>query len=187
MPLILGIVASGNYPRVTNSYESISTVTVGAGGSSSITFSSIPSTYKHLQIRALVRATHAVTNGAWFAQYNSDTGSNYYSYHLLYGNGSSAGAVAGGTGTSMLWGDYVGANGAASTFGVAVVDVLDYQNTNKYKTSRGLYGFDLNGSGTIALASNLWMNTNAISSITLTPSSNNFAQYSQFALYGIKG
>lgn len=32
-------------------YDSIATTTVGAGGAASITFSSIPSTYQHLQIR----------------------------------------------------------------------------------------------------------------------------------------
>jgi hypothetical protein len=49
---ILGIIASaitGNL--VTTSYESIETVTVGSGGSATVTFSSIPATYTHLQIK----------------------------------------------------------------------------------------------------------------------------------------
>ena len=54
----------------TNSYESIQTVTVGSGGQSTISFTSIPSTYKHLQIRMLARATGASTVG--LIRFNSD-------------------------------------------------------------------------------------------------------------------
>ena len=183
--VISAVLGTAGAPAVGD-YESIQTMTVGAGGQASITFSSIPSTYTHLQIRMLSRGTAAVSNAAYFARFNGDTGSNYYIYHLLYGNGTSAAAIAGGGGTNMLWGNYTGSSAAANTFGLSITDILDYRNTNKYKTCRGLYGFDLNGSGTIALASNLWMSTADITSITLTPSTDNFAQYTQAALYGVK-
>ena len=76
----------------------------------------------------------------------------------------------------------------ANSFGAYVVDVLDYANTNKYKTVRTLGGKDLNGSGQEGLYSNLWKNTNAITDITLkVVGGSNFVQYSHFALYGIKG
>jgi hypothetical protein len=81
----------------------------------------------------------------------------------------------------------VNANFTANVFNGYVVDVLDYANTNKYKTVRALQGFDSNGDGRIYLGSNLWKNTNAVTSITLTAFSGNFVQYSHFALYGIKG
>jgi hypothetical protein len=69
-----------------------------------------------------------------------------------------------------------------------VVDILDYANTNKYKTTRNLMGFDYNGSGTIRSISGLWMSTSAINSITLTTgTSSNWQGDTQFALYGIKG
>jgi hypothetical protein len=35
--------------------------------------------------------------------------------------------------------------------------------------------------------SSLWMSTSAITSIKLYPNTGNWAQYSHFALYGIKG
>jgi hypothetical protein len=175
---------------VTSSYESIATVTVGSGGSSSISFSSIPSTFKHLQIRYLARSTVAnVADGYVSIRFNGDTtNGNYYFYHFLDGNGSSAAAAAGGTNTISYGGVCAGNNATASVFGGGVIDVLDYQNTNKYKVTRGLGGIDNNGSGVIRLASGNWFNTSAINEITIGANAfgNSFTQYSQFALYGIK-
>jgi hypothetical protein len=185
---ILGIWASQNYPRITSSYESIATVTVGSGGTSTITFSSIPSTYKHLQIRY---SGHLEGNANDYAslwmQFNSDTGANY-SYHRLYGTGSAASSDAATSQTRALT-TWIPDNATQSlSYGASVIDILDYQNTNKYKTIRDLGGFDLNGSGIVALFSGLWMSTSAISSISLVSSqSQDFAEYSKFALYGIKG
>jgi hypothetical protein len=161
----------------TTSYESIASSVVGGAGSSTITFSSIPSTYKHLQIRCAVLTTAGGIN----IQYNSDTGSNY-TYHQLYGTGTSALANAGTAQTA----GFIGYNNAAGSNPTAIVcDVLDYQNTNKYKTHRSLAGTDVNGSGgTLTFFSGLWLNTAAISSIDIKGT---FAQYSSFALYGIKG
>jgi hypothetical protein len=180
MSPILGIMASSisGSKAVTNSYESIATVTVGSGGSSSISFSSIPSTYKHLQIRATI--FNSATGGINI-QYNADTAANY-TYHQLYGTGTSALANA-GTAQNSGYIAYNNASGAYPT--VAVVDILDYQNTNKYKTHRSLAGVDVNGSGgALTFFSGLWLNTAAISSLNIIGT---FTQYSSFALYGVKG
>ena len=184
---ILGITASQNYPRVTNSYESIATVTVGSGGSSTVTFSSIPSTYQHLQIRGLVRDNRSAALNNITFQVNSDTGANY-TQHALYGDGSSVGAF-GNASTNLTYGGLIpSASTTASVFGVTVIDILDYANTNKYKTFRVLSGFDANGSGGVRLYSGLWMSTSAMTSITFdSETSGDFVQYSSFALYGIKG
>jgi hypothetical protein len=164
----------------TTSYESIATA-AGTGASASITFSSIPSTYKHLQIRAIART--ASGTGA-FLQYNSDTGTNY-TRHYVEGNGT---AASSGSGTSTTKIDYIQAVSNANINGVNIVDILDYTNTNKYKTTRILQGYDANGTGNIGLGSGLWMSTSAISTITITTSNGaNFATTTQFALYGIKG
>jgi hypothetical protein len=178
---ILGIIASQNYPRITNSYESIATVSVGAGGASSIEFTSIPSTYKHLQVRGIARRSSGSTNT--IVNFNSDTGSNY-STHYLLGNGSSASAGA----ESSVNRFYLDILTASSTsYSASVMDILDYSSTTKYKTARTLAGIDLNGSGTVWLVSGLWRNTAAISSIKLfLESSASFEQYSTFALYGIR-
>jgi hypothetical protein len=170
----------------TNSYESIATVTVGAGGQSSISFSSIPSTFKHLQIRAMARTTNTGVDNYGSIIFNGDTAANY-TYHDLQGNGSTASATGLASQNANYLQRYAGAGAAASIFGVSVTDILDYQNTNKYKTIRNLGGDDRNGAGFIYLTSGAWLSTSAVTSITITPEANNWAQYSSFALYGIKG
>jgi hypothetical protein len=165
---------------VTNSYESIQTFTIGSGGATDITFSSIPSTYKHLQIRGLV--TYAASANAVCLFANADTGSNY-AWHQLYGTGSAAGASA-STSTNISNIAVVPSSGYPAAF---VADVLDYSSSSKYKTYRTLSGYDANGSGILALRSTLWMNTAAITSLTVKFDAGTLAQYSSFALYGIKG
>jgi len=176
-----GLFSDAGAPASTNSFESIQTVTVGVGGQSSISFSSIPSTYKHLQIRAL--ASSATAGGfTTIFRYNSDSSANY-SFHRVEGDGSSAAAAAGTSRTSGVVNYTTSTNWAAS-----VIDILDYTSTSKAKTTRVLTGNDNNGSGYVGLYSGGWYKTpEAITSIVLSIESGlNFAQYSSFALYGIK-
>jgi hypothetical protein len=170
---------------VTNSYESISTATVGSGGQASISFSSIPSTYKHLQIRGIARTSAG--GESIRLRFNSDTASNYAN-HELYGTGSGSGAAYGEANVTSAFADYFAPSTAGSnTFGVGIIDILDYSNTNKFKTVRTLSGYDNNGSGAIVLNSNLWRSTSAIDTVLLYFGGGNLTQYSSFALYGIKG
>lgn len=180
---ILGIIASQNYPRVTNSYESIMTATVSTAVGY-VEFTSIPSTFTHLQIRAIADTTAGDVSIK--AQFNSDTGANY-SWHTMYADGGGS-----------VYSDYSGVSSSAYTsfarggngsgvFSVSVIDILDYKNTNKYKTVKSFTGKDNNGSGIMWLSSGSWRNTNAITSITITPESGNLKTYTTFALYGIKG
>ena len=188
MSPILGIYASQITGKLsTTDYESIATVTVGSGGSSTITFSSIPSTYSHLQIRGIARTDRsAAKQDAARIRFNSDTGSNY-TLHYLLGDGISATSGGSSSITYTFSDGFTCAGVASSIFGVAVIDILDYKNTNKYKTMRSLSAWDDNGDGRIWLESGVWMNTSAISTITFTPNAgSNFVQYSSFALYGIK-
>ena len=177
---IAGMLAGGVAPT---DYESIQTVTVGAGGAASISFTSIPSTYSHLQIRGIVKS--GTGDNSLRMEINSDTGSNY-TRHLLYGDGSTAGA-SGGTGFSSLT---IGNNGyttTSGTFCVYVMDLLDYANTNKYKTNRSFWGIDNNGAGQVSLYSGLWLNTAAVTALNIkSAGGETLQQYSSFALYGIK-
>jgi hypothetical protein len=183
---ILGIIASQNYTRITGSYESIATVTVGAGGATA-SFTSIPQTYKHLQLRFIARDTYnsggGQTDSNMYMKFNGSSSS--YRNHSVYGTGSSAGA---GTSTDPIAGRITGLNSTSGVFGVGVVDILDYTSTSKNKTVRSLSGHDQNGSGLIFLFSELWYATPAaITQIDLTTGNGtNFAQYSHFALYGIR-
>lgn len=190
MSPIPGIVASqiSGHLASPTSYESISTVTVGAGGSSSVSFTSIPSTYKHLQIRWIARSTAAAsTDYIYPMRFNSDSGSNYSS-HYINANGSAVAASGNANQTGFnFYGDWPAASATSGLFGVAVMDILDYADTNKYKTVRTLAGFDANGSGQVFFNSSSWRSTSAISSFSLAFNGGNVAQYSSFALYGIKG
>ena len=173
----------------TTSFESIATVTVGSGGAANVEFTSIGTDWTHLQIRGILRSNFG--SSGWEElkiQFNSDTGSNY-AWHYLSGNGSTASAVSGSSASGIRTISCFPSSGVtASVFGVSVIDILDYRNTNKYKTVRFLGGGDANGSGYVGLSSGLWQNTNAITSIKLTnwAGAYDFVQYSHFALYGIK-
>ena len=186
-PLIGIIASSGGVAAATSAYESIATTTVGGGGASSVTFSSIPATYTHLQIRGIGRAANAATDENFILQFNGDTGANY-SLHNVYGTGAAVGANSAVSYTASYFARVSGANSGANIFGVVVSDILDYANTNKYKTLRSLSGHDQNGSGYITLMSGSWRSTSAVTSVTIkNESGSNISQYSSFALYGIKG
>lgn len=179
MSPILGIWASAQQSALNNSsYESIATVTVGAGGASDVTFSSIPSTYTHLQIRGISRQSS--TNNLRL-EFNADS-SAIYCTHLLDGNGTTVTSYPYTGQTSNF---LANSASAANTFAGVVVDILDYANTNKNKTLRTLTGWDANGSGNIGFYSGLWPNTSAVTTIRLWAVAT-FQQYSTFALYGIK-
>lgn len=179
---------AGNATFVANSFESIATVTVGAGGASSIDFTSIPSTYSHLQIRGIGRGTTASANLDMSLRFNSDATSGNYFWHRLYGEGTTA--FSNGTASTPAQAFFLfgpAASTTASVFGNAIIDVLDYTSANKYKTIRSLWGYDANGSGFVGLGSAAWANSStAVNAISLICASGNFAQYSQFALYGVK-
>ena len=159
------------------SYESIATAT--PSGTTTVTFSSIPSTYASLQARFYVAA--GSTGLLMNMTINGDTGSNY-AYHQLYGTGSAASAYAGSSATKM----WLSPNTNATYGWTGIVDLHDYASTSKNKTVRSYSGFDANGSGIVGLDSGLWMSTSAMTSLTFTLQGN-FASGSQFALYGIKG
>jgi hypothetical protein len=197
---VLGIIASqisGHLFTSSVSYDSIATTTVGSGGVSSITFSSIPATYTHLQIRFIGRSN--VTSN--YSQnpslrFNSDTGANYSRHYLIAYTGGYTADLSGGDPSETkisLSSGLSGGNWSAQMAGAGIIDIFDYKNTNKYKTVRCLAGADGNSAATlvstVALSSGSLMSTSAITSITVANANAlyNLEEYSSFALYGIKG
>ena len=170
-------------------FESIAT-TVVSSPVASVTFSSIPTTYKHLQIRILGRTTRATVQATISLRFNGDSGATW-STHQLSGDGSATSSSGGG---SRAY-DYVGvclgtgSSATAGIFGAGITDILDYADTNKYKTIRTLTGKDVNGSsGSVGLLSANWRNTDAIHTIFFQDSSfNNLDTGTSIALYGING
>jgi hypothetical protein len=177
----LGIIASSLSGKLT-SFESIATITPYTT-TSTVVFSSIPSTYKHLQIRWFARGSSLA--GLYWT-FNGDNGANY-ARHRISADGSTASAAGLASQNQIYTVASWGIPNATNTFAGGVYDILDYQNTNKYKTMRGLAGQDSNGSGGVELVSGLWMSTAAINSITISPNTGTIQANSHWALYGIKG
>jgi len=179
----------GGAAGAPNSYESIATAT-GTGSSGTITFSSIPATYSHLQIRCIARTDTGFATDYIQFRFNSDTGSNY-TYHGLEGDGASVAAFGAASQTVALDTNITGSAATANAMGAAIIDISDYASTSKYKTVRTIGGQDQNSgsnTGQIRLMSNLWLSTSAINSITFTSyRSANWTTSTTFALYGIKG
>ena len=171
-------------------FESIASAS-GTGSNSSITFSAIPGTYQHLQIRAIVKndiADTAISSGGMAI--NSDNTNSNYAYHSLSGDGSTASA-SGTANSRPVYGRVPQAN-YTNIMGVTIIDIHDYASTTKNKTIRIFNGCDTNSTnGYVELRSGLWMSTSAITSLTFYAHSWSTAYYftsaTQFALYGIKG
>ncbi len=168
---------AGNDAYIPNSFESIATAT-GTGSSATITFSSIPSTYQHLQIRFI-----GLTTAASDISLQIPTGSALAYTHYLYGDGATAGANATAGTTYMTW----AAQPSSTLPFVGIIDIHDYASTTKTKTVRFFNGIDKNGSGDVILGSALRNSTSAISSISLLCPSSTWTTSSTFALYGVKG
>lgn len=176
IPVLHGVWASGG---LAGAFEHIETQTVGSGGAASVTFSSIPGTYKHLQIRA----TGLIASGTSgvIMRFNGDSASNYFT-HTLGGNGTSAYSD-----NSVNPSTSIDAYYWNNSISGGVLDILDYASTSKFKTSRVLNGFDNNGSGFVMIRSGLWRSTSAVTQIVFSVGSGvNLAQHSTLALYGVK-
>jgi len=186
---ILGTLSSG-VAASTSSYESIASAT-GTGSSGTITFSSIPGTYKHLQIRYIARATGAGAGSAALTiRLNSDSGSNY-AYHQLIGDGSAVTANGTASATGYQISRAVVSGGALATaYSAAIIDIHDYSSSTKNKTMRSFTGADTNsasGFWGVNLSSGLWMSTSSVNAVTLSIGANSFTTDTVFSLYGIKG
>ena len=204
MPILTGVVASATRQGLatdTGAYFPLQVVTVGSAGASSITFSNIPNTYTHLQMRMIARTTRtAAPVDNISIQFNGDTGSNYYKAHYIAGSPASGGSGviydAEGTGTYTKAFRFTTDNSQVTSpymFGVAIVDILDANSTNKNKTIRCFGGVEDNSSnvqcGEVWFSSGMWFPASpaAITSIVLaSETGSTIKQFSQFALYGIK-
>jgi hypothetical protein len=154
---------------------------------STVTFSGIPSNYTHLQVRAILRSTRTEnSDGPLFRVGNGSVDTSNYSWHFLKGDGSATAANGFANQSSLGLGDFPAANRTSGVFGAFVVDVFDYANTNKYKTTRALNGYDSNSGADLRFVSGSWRSTSAIDIITFFPEVGSFAANSHFALYGIK-
>jgi hypothetical protein len=178
----LGILSQGGGAGATG-FQLISTSLISST-TSSVTFSAIPATFKHLQIRIVGRYTAATSTSDLTLRFNSDSGSNY-GYQSMRGQGATISSAAPGSyQTSLLTGNLPGASASASAFGSSFIDVLDYANTTKIKTTKTFGGNA--GPLDVFIFNGVWNSTAAISSILVSDAntSASFAAGTRISLYG---
>lgn len=163
-------------------YEAISSTTVGTA-TASITFSSVPQTYEHLEIRLFARGSAAATLANVTLRINSDTASNYV-LSSLEGSGTGVSGLRFGASTSLSIAHVSGDTAAANIFGCGIIFFADYANTTGNKTITSISGNDRDGSGSVFFRNGLWKSNSAISTIELTLS--NFMVGSVVSLYGLR-
>jgi hypothetical protein len=171
---------------VSGAFESIATVTTSAS-QATVSFTSIPSTYKHLQLRIHARSNRASSDTTAVIRFNSDSGANYNN-HRIYGNGSTVSADGNTNETRVLFLTINAVGAAVASYSPYIVDVIDYANTGKNKTARAIGGKNnTNTDGYIFLQSGAWRNTAAITTVELIDVISTFVNGSVISLYGIKG
>jgi len=181
MLIPLGFLASSG--GVDGSYELIATA-LGTGSSNTITFSSIPQAFKHLEIRAVLRSSGFAQSFTIRFNGNSDT---LYSSHKLVGNGSSVDVGVAPDQPHISFDSTLGASSEANVVGAAVMQILDYSSTNKNTTLRSLGGVR-GTSNSIHLNSGLFRSTSAITSLSLIAGGTDFfSNLTRVSIYGIKG
>jgi hypothetical protein len=182
MLIPLGFLAASGVSA--GSFDLLETQVLGSA-TSSITFSSLStySSYQHLQVRFAGTQVDVGGLDAMRLRINGDTGSNY-NRHSLTGVNSTISSGAQGTNNYPYVGLMAGKGTPES--GAIVMDFVDAFETTKNKVVRALGGAAGTGDKGVGLYSVLWMNTTAISSITLAGVTGNIATGSRFSLYGIK-
>jgi WD40 repeat protein len=164
----------------TPTYTPLATVTLGTTAAS-VTFSSIPATYRDLRI---VFSALGTTNDASVEmRFNGDTGSNYTQVYML---GTTSGAASGTYSTTLHY-FYIGMGlSTSSVYNPATIDLMDYSATDKHKTSLIRSNGRINdGSMATSALAGRWANTGAITSVAFTPTGGSFATGTTVNLYGI--
>jgi hypothetical protein len=158
----------------TSAFDSLGAVVL-TSSTSTVTFSNIPGTYTHLQIRVLSLPT-TTTDGSLTLNGNTAVHN-----HQLYGVGNASTPGVAGIASQ----GYIDAGGVSTSYPASyIIDILDYANTNKAKTVRSLFGYDYNGSGRVGMTSMLYTSTLAVTQLSFTVRT--YGANSSFALYGIK-
>lgn len=184
MPIIGTIASSTRQGLSTTAFDSISSTTIGSGGAASVTFSNIPSTYQHLQLRITARGTAAGANINGTFYFNNDQTLANYRTQEMYFDG--AGSVNDYRSDAAYLQRFPTATNNG-TWASIILDIYDYKDTNKFKSMLYAGGFSFTGpSGVVCNASVVWENTNAITSMQIDIGTGNFAEHSRFALYGIR-
>lgn len=162
----------------------ISTVTVGAGGAASISFTGIPQTGTDLLIVLSGRGDAAAIQQPIFTRINGTTGT-FYSERQLYGTGSAAASTNRSAGSEFRYVYMTGSSTTSSTFSNTSIYIPNYTSANNKSVSIEST-VENNATGSWQnINAGLWSSTAAITSLSLLPDAANFVQYSTASLYTI--
>ena len=162
-----------------DTFIKIASVTVGSGGSTSVSFSSIPSTYTDLCLKWSARSD--ANNTDMSVTFNGS--SSNFTQRRLVGTGSSVASYSETYVTYLM----NRSTATASTFSNAELYIPNYAGSNNKSFSIDQVNEDNATSNVLAiLSAPLWSQTAAITSIVFAPNAGNLVQYSTFTLYGIK-
>lgn len=182
MPII-GVIASSRLttaPAVL-AFDSIQTVTVGAT-QSTISFTSIPQTYKNLQIRI---SGGSVGGYAAYIRFNSDSGNNYSTHRISANNGVNVATGSRASYGGYQFGDYAGVILTTNACSNSILDIADY-TLAKNKTIISTSGWSNNSTAYFDYESGAWYSTAAITRIDITMNTQNWNTNTVAALYGMK-
>jgi hypothetical protein len=172
-----GLVAASDYELISTAF--------GNGSSATIDFSSIPQTYKHLQLRWTARNTGNPSAGfqSIYLRFN-DQASSIYASHYLRGVVTSRSSAAYTSATEINLRDSMAlSNDSAGAVHAGVLDILDYVSTTKNTTIKAIYGKE----SLVNLYSGFMNNQAAVTKISLIAALGAYSTISRFSLYGIKG
>jgi hypothetical protein len=189
MPTILGITASQISGRLgggpVGAYDSLFTVTL-TGEAASISFTGMPTAYKHLQLRGISQVNYGANDwGSLQVRFNNDSGGNY-TRHFMRGYTTVSGySNTGDTGIEAGIARLIGAD--TNAFGASIIEIPNWQSAKK-KTTRSLAGFAAgsSGVGAVSMQHGIWNNTAPIHTVTIRSSNGNFTAGTSFALYGVR-
>lgn len=178
-----GLGGLGTFVLATSSgsFESIASYKLGTN-SASFDFTSIPSTYAHLQIRIYSRNTG--NDNKFKLTFNGDsTDSNYYNQAFYSGSGA-----MGGWSYNYPWIGYgPESSNNSSLFSGYTIDIHDYANANKKKNTRSIGGYGVVSGGYFWYQNHSWVTAAVINRIEVTSLGTAFGTGSVCSLYGIKG
>ena len=161
-------------------YELIEEKNLGTS-TASITFSSIPNTYKDLLLKFSIRQTASFPFSTVQLSFNGSTSS----FSVIYLEGDGATISAGSSPARYV--QYANAaTSTSNTFSNGELYIPNYAGSNYKNHSIDAVSEQSSATAYDDLVVGLWSDTSAITSITFAPASGNFAQYSSFYLYGIK-
>jgi hypothetical protein len=187
-PIPLGILAASG-AAAAGAMELISTQVLSSSASS-VTFSSIPQDFKHLQIRYLAKNSSGGADiDVRFNNLGAGGGAEaIYARHDLRGTGSAVQSSASTFLSAVTLRDGQATSSGTSIFAAGVIDILDYANSAKNPVLRAFYGQNGSGVGNrVYLASGIYPGATPVTSLQLTQFANSFVSGSRFSIYGIKG